>query len=157
MVSAGRNSNGSSPESVVVRGGFRAAWWPREPGERGEMERGSGRLSERGYHAKSMLQLSEFTRGLIDRERQRGLGKNRSWVEKMTTWLWGPLAAREKERKRGPPVSRSSGVCPGAKRFLSGEREWAGSGPCGLCRLGWSRFYFFLPIAFPFFYFQFLF
>ena len=42
----------------------------------------------------------------------------------MTVWLWGPRAVREREKKRGPPVSRRVGELRSKKTFR--EREWGG-------------------------------
>lgn len=59
---ASRNRSWSSSEQREVLRGIEAARWRLSAGEWGKTQRGTGRLSERGYHAESTLQFCKFTR-----------------------------------------------------------------------------------------------
>ena len=78
-------------------------------------------------------------------------GEEEVAAKKMTTWLWGPLAAREKKRKRGPPVGVTAGAALGRKRFAEEKCSWAANGLIGLAQLDQVQFTFFFCLIVLFF------
>ena len=85
----------------------------------------------------------EFTRGLNGRERQRGLGRRSRAGEEDEQ---GGGVQSSMRMREGKEVHQSASLWVQNRVrivFFRGKEGWAGTGPCGLCRLGWSRFYFF--------------